>query len=91
MMEALETAWADYLSFQSEFDRSLSLRSYVRGDTLTDYRTESSRAFDDLLASVRREALKDIFTYPLPGEKIDSIRWKQNSEPISEQVKRLVY
>jgi preprotein translocase subunit SecA len=91
MLEALETAWADYLSFQSEFDRSLSLRSYVKGNTLVDYRLESARLFEDLLASVRREALRDIFTYPLPGEKVDSIHRAGNSKPISRQVKELVY
>jgi preprotein translocase subunit SecA len=90
MLEVLETAWADYLSFQSEFDRSHSLRSYVRGDALTDYRIESSRLFDDLLASIRREALRDIFTYPLPGEKIDSIHRTENTEKISEQVRELL-
>ncbi len=91
MLEALETAWADYLSFQSEFDRSLTLRSYVKGSTLADYRLESARLFEDLLASVRREALRDIFTYPLPGERTDSIRLGENTKPISRQVKELVY
>ena len=90
MLEVLETAWADYLSFQSEFDRSHSLRSYVRGDALTDYRMESSRLFDDLLASIRREALRDIFTYPLPGEKIGSVHRTGNTEKISEQVRELL-
>jgi preprotein translocase subunit SecA len=73
MLEALETAWADYLSFQSEFDKSLSLRSYVKGGTLTDYRLEATELFEELLASVKREVLRDIFTYPLPGMKTDSI------------------
>ena len=90
MIDALETAWADYLSFQSEFDKSLSLRSHVRSDTLTDYRLESSKLFNDLLASIRREALRDIFTYPLPGEKIDSISWAGNPKSISKEVKELL-
>ena len=90
MVDALETAWADYLSLQTEFDRSLALRSYVRGDTMTDYRMESSRLFDELLASIRREALRGIFTYPLPGEKTDSIRWAENPKRISKQVRELV-
>jgi len=90
MADALETAWADYLSFQSEFDRSLSLRIYARGDALTDYRMESARLFDDLLASIRREALRDIFTYPLPGEKADSIRSAELSRPISKHIKELL-
>lgn len=85
MLEALETAWADYLSFQSEFDRSLSLRSYIKGNILVDYRLESTELFKELLASIRREALRDIFTYPLPGEKADSVY-----KPISRQVKELL-
>ena len=91
MIGALETAWADYLSFQSEFDRALLLRSYVKSDTMTDYRLEFSKLFDDLLVSIRREALRDIFTYPLPAEKIDSTRRVKDPESISKQVRELVY
>ncbi len=91
MLEALETSWADYLSFQSEFDRSMSLRSYVKGSTLADYRLESTRLFEDLLASVRQESLKDIFTYPLPGEKTDSVHWARSPKPISKQIEELVH
>jgi preprotein translocase subunit SecA len=70
MMESLEVAWIEYLSSQSEFDKALSLRSYVKGNTLTDYRLESSRMFQDLVLSIKREALKDIFTYPLPKKAV---------------------
>ena len=90
MIDALETAWADYLSFQSEFDRSLSLRIHSRGDEMTDYRMESARQFDDLLVSIRREALRDIFTYPLPGEKVDSIRSTEFHKPVSKSVRELL-
>lgn len=90
MLEALETSWADFLSFQSEFDRSLTLRSHVRGNTQTDYRLEASELFKDLLASIRSTVLIDIFTYPLPGEKKDSVRWTTDLRPISKQVKDLL-
>ena len=84
MLDVLETAWTDYLSFQSEFDRSISLRSYVKGNILADYRLESSRLFNDLLASIRRESLRGIFSYPLPGEKVDYIRRAENPEVIGK-------
>jgi preprotein translocase subunit SecA len=87
IINSLESGWADYLSFQSEFERSILLRSYVRSNTIVDYRVESARLFDDLMASVRSEALKDIFTYPLPGEKVDSIH---ESKLVSKQVRELL-
>jgi len=87
IINSLESGWADYLSFQNEFEKSISLRSYVRSNIIVDYRMESARLFDDLMASVRSEALKDIFTYPLPGEKVDSI---YESKPMSKQVRELL-
>jgi len=90
MIDALETAWTDYLSFQSEFDKSLSLRIYSRSDEMTDYRMESARQFNDLLVSIRREALRDIFTYPLPGERADSIRSAEFYKPVSKSVRELL-
>ncbi len=87
IMNSLESGWADYLSFQSEFERSILLRSYVKSNIIVDYRVESARLFDDLMASVRGEALKDIFTYPLPGEKVDSIH---EPKPMSKQVRELL-
>ncbi len=87
IINSLESGWADYLSFQSEFERSILLRSYVKSNTIVDYRVESARLFDDLMVSVRSEALKDIFTYPLPGEKVDSIH---EPKPMSKQVRELL-
>ncbi|MDQ1318233.1 MAG: preprotein translocase subunit SecA [Candidatus Poribacteria bacterium] len=88
IMEVIDTAWTDYLSYQSTFDNVMLLRSYVKDNILTHYKLESAKLFKDLLASIRYETLKLIFTYPLPDEKADSIR--RMAKPISDHVKKLL-
>jgi preprotein translocase subunit SecA len=88
MMEVLDTAWTDYLSYQSTFDNVMLLRSYVKDNILTHYKLESAKLFKDLLASIRYETLKLIFTYPLPDEKADFVR--KTDKPISDHVKKLL-
>ena len=90
MINALEIAWTDYLSFQSEFDRALMLRSYVKGDTLTDYKLESAKMFKDLLASILSEAIKGFFAYPLPEEKRDAIRQTENNKKLSKEIEEIL-
>jgi len=88
MLEVLDTAWIDYLSYQSEFDNSILLRSYIKENILVDYKRESAKLFKDMLSSVRYETLKGIFNYPLPDEKINSGR--QIDKRLSDQVKKLL-
>ena len=90
MLEVLDTAWTDYLSYQSEFDNSIMLRSYVKENILVDYKRESAKVFKDLLASIRHETLKGIFTYPLPDEGIDSTIRTNKAEKLSDQIKKLI-
>jgi preprotein translocase subunit SecA len=88
MMEVLDTAWTDYLSYQSTFDNVMMLRSYVKDNILTHYKLESAKLFKDLLTSIRYETLKLVFTYPLPDENVDFIR--KTDKPISDHVKKLL-
>ena len=88
IMEVLDTAWTDYLSYQSTFDNVMMLRSYVKDNILTHYKLESAKLFKDLLTSIRYETLKLIFAYPLPDEKADSVR--RMDKPISDHVKKLL-
>lgn len=88
IMDVIDSAYADYLSYQSEFDKSILLRSFVRDNILTDYRLESSKSFNDLISSIRTESLKEIFAYPLPGMKVKPSRRKK--EFLSSQIKDLL-
>jgi preprotein translocase subunit SecA len=90
MIEVLDTAWTDYLSFQNTFDNAMLLRSYVKDNILTHYKLESAKLFKDLLESIRHETLRLIFAYPLPGEKTDSVRWTEKNKQLSDQVKKLL-
>jgi len=66
MIDALDSAWSDYLSFHSEFDNSMMLRSYVRDNIKTEYRLEANRIFNELHRLIRSKSLKAIFGYPIP-------------------------
>ncbi len=88
MLDVIDSAYADYLSYQSEFDKSILLRSYVKDNILTDYRLESSKSFNDLISSIRTESLKEIFSYPLPGIKVKPT--KRKKEILSPQIKDLL-
>ncbi|MGQ9608675.1 MAG: preprotein translocase subunit SecA [bacterium] len=88
ILDVIDSAYADYLSYQSEFDKSILLRSYVKDDILTDYRLEVSKSFNDLISSIRISSLKEIFSYPLPGIKVKLSRRKK--EILSSQIKNLL-
>lgn len=82
MLDIIDSAYADYLSYQSEFDKSILLRSYIKDNVLTDHRLESSKSFNDLISSIITESLKEILNYPLPGMRIKpSRRKKEISSP----------
>lgn len=70
----IDEAWTEYLSYRTQLDKSMLLRSHIKDNIMTDYKRESFKAFKDLLSSIRYESLKRIMNYPLPGEKPDSIR-----------------
>ncbi|MEK7398498.1 MAG: preprotein translocase subunit SecA, partial [Candidatus Poribacteria bacterium] len=89
MIEILDDAWTDFLSFQHEMDTSMVLRSHVKGDIITDYRLESSKMFRDMLVSVRYETLKGIFTYPISSVKISLIKQRKDFT-ISDQIQDLL-
>ncbi|MBD3184416.1 preprotein translocase subunit SecA [Candidatus Poribacteria bacterium] len=72
LVKTIEEAWTDYLSYQGELQKSFMLRHDERGKTIAKYRLESAEIFEDLINSIRRETLKDIFTYPLPGVRISN-------------------
>ena len=89
MIEVLDDAWTDFLSFQNEIDTSMALKSHVKADIITDYRLVSSKMFKDMLASVRYETLKDIFTYPIPSEKTKPIKQREDFI-VSDQIRDLL-
>ncbi len=65
MLNVLDEAWMDFLSLQYEIDNSMVLSSYVKSDILTDYRSTSSKMFNEMLKSVRYETVKWILTHPI--------------------------
>ncbi len=92
IMDVIDSAYADYLSYQSEFDKSILLRSYVKDNILTDYRLESSKSFNDLISTIRIESLKEIFTYPLHGVKVKPSKRKKEilSSPIKDLLSTII-
>lgn len=90
MLEVIDNAWTDYLSFQNEFDNSIMLRSYVKGDVIVDYKRECAKSFKDLLSSIKYETLRGILAYPLPKEKTDSALRTDQNKQLSDQIKKML-
>ncbi|MDI6736278.1 MAG: preprotein translocase subunit SecA [bacterium] len=65
MIHVLDNHWKDHLHNMDYLREGINLRAYGQKDPLIEYRHESYRMFDVLVAKVKEEALEYIFKIPI--------------------------
>jgi preprotein translocase subunit SecA len=61
MIQTVDQHWVKHLTDLDELREGIGLRAYAQRDPLVAYRTEASRTYEDLLASIREQVSHRIF------------------------------
>ncbi len=76
LLRIVDTKWMQHIDDMEELKRGMYLRSYAQKDPVVEYRIEGFDMFDAMIASIREDTVKLMFT----------IQLRTNEEPKREQV-----
>lgn len=76
LLRIVDTKWMQHIDDMEELKRGMYLRSYAQRDPVVEYRIEGFDMFDAMIASIREDTVKLMFT----------IQLRTNEEPKREQV-----
>jgi len=62
MLRVVDEYWMDHIDAMSELRQGVRLRAYAQTDPVIAYKQESLTMFEDLIASIRAETVRRIFT-----------------------------
>lgn len=61
MLRSIDALWINHLETMDNLRNSIGLRSYGQRDPLVEYKRESFRLFNQLLAEIRKQVIYNIF------------------------------
>ena len=76
LLRNVDTKWMDHIDAMDELRQGIYLRSYGQRDPVVEYRLEGFDMFDEMIASIREDTVKMLFTVQIRTEE----------EPQREQV-----
>lgn len=76
LLRNVDTKWMDHIDAMDELRQGIYLRSYGQRDPVVEYRIEGFDMFDEMIASIREDTVKMLFTVQIRTEE----------EPQREQV-----
>ena len=76
LLRNVDTKWMQHIDDMEELKRGMYLRGYAQRDPVVEYRLEGSEMFDAMIASIREDTVKLMFTLQL----------RRREEPKREQV-----
>ena len=76
LLKVVDTKWMDHIDDMEELKRGIGLRSYGQRNPVVEYRVEGMDMFDDMVASIREDTVRMLFT----------VQVRQNNAPKREQV-----
>lgn len=87
MLHVLDAHWKDHLHNMDYLREGINLRAYGQKDPLVEYRHESYRMFDALIAKVKEEVTEYIFKIQIverqaPVVQQRSIQMREGREPV---------
>ncbi|MBE6884350.1 MAG: preprotein translocase subunit SecA [Ruminococcaceae bacterium] len=80
LLKNVDMLWMDHIDAMDELKRGIHLRSYAQKDPVVEYRIEGFDMFDHMVASIREQTVKMMFT----------VKIRTESEPQREQVAKPV-
>jgi preprotein translocase subunit SecA len=70
MIQTVDSLWVKHLTDLDELREGIGLRAYAQRDPLVAYRTEASRTYEEMLATVREQVSHRVFNvqFNAPGQ-----------------------
>ncbi len=68
MIQTVDQHWVKHLTDLDELREGIGLRAYAQRDPLVSYRTEASRTYEEMLASIREQVSHRIFNVQFSGQ-----------------------
>ena len=79
LMDVVDSKWKDHLRNMDNLREGIGLRAYGQKDPLVEYRRETYEAFQEMIHSIKEDALSFIFrVQPLSSEKIAEMPAKRS-------------
>ena len=77
LLKNVDSKWMDHIDAMTELRNGIGLRAYGQHDPVVEYRIEGFAMFDEMIASIREDAVHMLLTIEIR---------QQNAEPKREQV-----
>ena len=62
MLKVVDTKWMAHIDDMDELKKGIGLRSYGQKNPVVEYRMEGMDMFDDMVASIREDTVRMLFT-----------------------------
>ena len=76
MLRVVDEYWMDQIDAMNELKQGIGLRAYGQSDPVVEYKREGYEMFDQMIAAIREETLRRLFT----------VRLRHNEEVKRERV-----
>ncbi len=89
-LQILDNAWREHLYSMDTLKTGIGLRSYNQKDPLVEYKKESYNMFMELIASIKNEIVRVLFTIQLQNqaeEEAELERMKQQMESSNDNIR----
>ncbi|MDL2233500.1 preprotein translocase subunit SecA [Ruminococcaceae bacterium OttesenSCG-928-L11] len=63
LLKMVDSKWMDHIDAMSELKQGIYLRSYGQRDPVIEYRLEGFEMFDEMVASIREDTIRLLFTF----------------------------
>ena len=81
LLRMVDTKWMDHIDAMSELKQGIYLRSYGQKDPVVEYRLEGFEMFDDMIAAIREDTVKLLFTFQVRGPEDEQPKRVQVAQP----------
>ena len=68
LLKVVDSKWMDHIDNMQELKQGIGLRSYAQRDPVVEYRVEGSEMFDNMVASIREDTVRMLFTVQVRRE-----------------------
>ena len=84
MLKQVDTHWIDHLSAMEDLKQGIALRSFAQKDPATEYRMEGFDMFDDMIAGIREDTVKYLFSIRSlkPAAEAKLLKREQVAKPL---------
>ena len=84
LLKQVDSHWIDHLSAMEDLKQGIGLRSFAQRDPATEYRHEGFDMFDEMIAGIREDTVKFLFSVKSlkPGAEEQLLKREQVAKPL---------